>query len=73
MNRSTRFWVLLLDFLHKSKKEPHPVFDLRQSLPSPLAGRGWGWGLWGMSARLPKPKICCMGEVPTVRYKPKQN
>jgi hypothetical protein len=26
------------------KKEPHPVFDLTQILPSSLALRGWGWG-----------------------------
>ncbi|MBN4003083.1 hypothetical protein [Nostoc sp. LPT] len=37
-----------LDFLHKSKKEPHPAFDLRQSLPSPPAGRNWGWGVRGL-------------------------
>ncbi|MEH1932845.1 MAG: hypothetical protein V7L14_03765 [Nostoc sp.] len=37
-----------IDFLHKSKKEPHPAFNLRQSLPSPQAGRGWGWGVRGL-------------------------
>jgi hypothetical protein len=25
-------------------EEPHPAFDLRQSRPSSLAGRGRGWG-----------------------------
>ncbi|MEH2065105.1 MAG: hypothetical protein V7K50_23070 [Nostoc sp.] len=27
--------------MHKSKKEPHPAFDLRQSLHSPPVVRGY--------------------------------
>ncbi len=40
--------VIILNFLHRLKKEPHPAFDLRQSLPSLHAERGWEWGVRGL-------------------------
>jgi hypothetical protein len=40
-----------IDILHKSKiKNPTPHL-LTQTLPSPLAGRGWGWGVMDFCKR----------------------